>query len=119
VIGAALSRLPSEVREAAALDGAGPWRRLRFVVLPLTGRTHRLLVLVMGIWTTTDVSTSYLLFDANPPAQATLLGNLVYRQAFVDFDLGRASAVDVMITVVLLLAAALAWRVVGRRAARA
>ncbi len=35
---AALDRLPREVTEAAALDGAGPWARLRHVVLPLTAR---------------------------------------------------------------------------------
>lgn len=119
VIGAALSGLPSDVREAAALDGAGPWRRLRWITLPMTRRTHLLLVLVMAMWTIGDASTSYLLFDASPPPQATLLGNLVYRYAFVNFDVGLASAVNVMITAMLLVCAAVAWSCAGRRPHRA
>jgi len=115
VIGAALSGLPSDVREAAALDGAGAWRRLRWITLPMTRRTHLLLVLVMAMWTLADASTSYLLFDASPPPQATLLGNLVYRHAFVNFDLGLASALNLLITAVLLIGAGVAWRLLGRR----
>jgi multiple sugar transport system permease protein len=114
VIAAALRAVPVEVRGAAALDGAGPWQRFRRITLPMTGRAQLLLVVVMSIWSATDVSTPYLLFDAQPPPQATLLGNVVYQHAFVDFDLGLASAVNVMITVALFVGAALAWRSVGR-----
>jgi multiple sugar transport system permease protein len=119
VIAAALRTVPGEILEAAALDGASAWRRFRSMTVPLTSRTHGLLILVMTIWAATDVSTPYLLFDASPPPEARLLGNVVYRHAFVDFDLGLASAANVMITVVLLAGATVAWRLVGRRAADA
>ena len=115
VLAAALRTVPEELYGSAALDGASTWQRFRRITLPLTRRTTALLVLVMSLWTATDFSTPYLLFDASPPESATLLGNLVYRHAFVDFDLGLSSALNVMVTVVLVVGGLLAWRFLARR----
>ena len=115
MLAAALRTVPTELYDAAQLDGASAWQRFRRVTLPLTHRTSLLLVLVMSIWAFTDFSTPYLLFDAQPPPEATLLGNVVYKHAFVSFDLGLASALNVVLTVVLLLGGAVAaWRLLGR-----
>lgn len=119
VLAAGLRTVPGEVYAAAALDGASPWQRFRRITLPLTRRTTALLVLVLSLWALTDFSTPYLLFDAQPPPEATLLGNLVYRHAFVDFDLGLASALNVMVTVVLVVGGLCAWRLLARRPTRA
>lgn len=119
VMAAALHAVPQELYSAAALDGASPWQRLRRITMPLTRRTSALVLLVMTLWAATDFSTPYLLFDADPPPQATLLGNLVYRHAFVSYDLGLASALNVLLTVVLVLGGAAAWRLAARRPADA
>jgi multiple sugar transport system permease protein len=119
VLAAALHAVPQELYSAAALDGASPWQRLRRITLPLTRRTSALLLLVMTLWAATDFSTPYLLYDADPPPQATLLGNLVYRHAFVSYDLGLASALNVMLTVVLVLGGVVAWQLTARRSADA
>lgn len=119
VLTAALRAVPQELYAAAALDGASPWQRLRRITMPLTRRSSALLVLVLTLWAATDFSTPYLLFDADPPPQATLLGNLVYRHAFVSYDLGLASALNVMLTVVLVGGGAVAWRLMARRPADA
>ena len=115
VLAGALRSVPEELYAAAALDGASAWQRLRHVTLPVIRRSTVLLVLVMTLWSATDFSTPYLLFDADPPEEATLLGNLVYRHAFVSYDLGLAAALNVVLAVVLLVAGALAWRLTSRR----
>jgi len=117
VLSAALRAVPQELYAAATLDGASAWRRLLEITIPLVRRSSALLLLVMTLWAVTDFSTPYLLFDADPPPQATLLGNLAYRHAFVSYDLGLASALNVMLTVALALAGAAAWRLLARRPA--
>lgn len=119
VLAAALRTVPEDVHAAAVLDGASPWQRVCRITLPLTRRMTTLLLVVMTLWAATDFSTPFLLFDAQPPPEATLLSNIVYRYAFVDFDLGLASALNVMVTVVLVVGGLITWRLLGRRSTSA
>ncbi len=117
VLAAALSVVPAELHAAAAVDGAGAWQQFRRVSLPATRRANILVVAVMALWSLTDFSTPYLLFNATPPPSATLLGNLIYRTAFADFDLGVASAMNVLVTAALVLLGGIyAWRLLRRTA---
>ncbi len=116
VLAAALRTVPPEVDAAARLDGATAWQRLRWVRLPLIRRASVVVVLMTFLWTATDVSTPFLLFGDQPPRQATLLGNLVYRYAFVDVDLGLAAAVNTLLaTTVLVGAGVTTWLLLWRR----
>lgn len=86
--------------------------------LPLIRRASVVVVLMTFLWSVTDFSTPYLLFGEQPPRQATLLGNLVYRYAFVDVDLGLAAAVNTLVAVaVLAIAGVAAWLLLWRRPA--
>ncbi len=105
VLAAALHTVPTEHYAAAAVDGAGAWQQFRRVTLPATRRASTLVFVLMGLWSLTDFSTPYLLFDSTPPPSATLLGNLIYRTAFADFDLGVASAMNVLVASALLVLA--------------
>jgi sn-glycerol 3-phosphate transport system permease protein len=101
-----LSALPPEVNEAAALDGAGPWSRLRHVTLPLLRPTAAFVA-------TTSLIASFQLFDVvrlltqgGPVRSTTVLVYAIYEQLFRDLRVGRASALVVVFFVVL---AALSW----------
>jgi sn-glycerol 3-phosphate transport system permease protein len=101
-----LSALPPEVKEAAALDGAGPWSRLRHVTLPLLRPTAAFVA-------TTSLIASFQLFDVvrlltqgGPVRSTTVLVYAIYEQLFRDLRVGRASALVVVFFVVL---AALSW----------
>jgi sn-glycerol 3-phosphate transport system permease protein len=101
-----LSALPPEVKEAAALDGAGPWARLRYVTLPLLRPTAAF----VG---TTSLISSFQLFDVvrlltqgGPVRSTTVLVYAIYEQLFRDLRVGRASALVVIFFVVL---AGLSW----------
>lgn len=116
VLAAALRTVPAQLGDAARLDGATAWQRLRRVRLPLIRRASVVVVLMTFLWSVTDFSTPYLLFGEQPPRQATLLGNLVYRYAFVDVDLGLAAAVNTLVAVtVLAVAGVAAWLLLWRR----
>lgn len=113
---AGLQALPGDVLEASAVDGAGSWRSLRSIILPLMAPIT-LLLLIMG------VIDGFLIFDqvfilteGGPLGTTDVLGMLLYRRAFRFFDLGGAAAVGwVMFTLVAAITL-IQWRVYGKGA---
>jgi ABC-type sugar transport system permease subunit len=96
-----LSSLPPEMQEAAALDGAGPFARLRHVTLPLLRPTAAFVA-------TTSLIASFQLFDVvrlltqgGPVRSTTVLVYAIYEQLFRDLRVGRASALVVIFFLVL------------------
>lgn len=96
-----LSALPPELQEAAALDGAGPWSRLRYITLPLLRPTAAFVA-------TTSLIASFQLFDVvrlltqgGPVRSTTVLVYAIYEQLFRDLRVGRASALVVVFFIVL------------------
>jgi len=98
---AALTSVPTDLYEAAELDGASIWRRLRHVTLPhLRGIIVTMLLLqVIG---TMQVFTEPFLFTGGGPQNATTsLLMLVYKYAFQQANYGAATALSVMLALVL------------------
>jgi sn-glycerol 3-phosphate transport system permease protein len=98
-----LSGLPPEMQEAAALDGAGPWARLRHVTLPLLRPTAAFVA-------TTSLIASFQLFDVvrvmtqgGLVRSTTVFVYAIYEQLFLDLRVGRASAEAVVFFGILLL----------------
>jgi len=103
---AGLQSVPRSLLEAAALDGAGPAARFRYVTMPLLTPTTAFVA-------TTSLVTSFQAFDVvrimtqGGPARATeLFVYAIYEQIFLNLSIGRASALTVVFFVLLL---ALAW----------
>ncbi|MES1186030.1 MAG: sugar ABC transporter permease [Myxococcales bacterium] len=101
-----LSGLPPEMQEAAALDGAGPFARLRHVTLPLLRPTAAFVA-------TTSLIASFQLFDVvrlltqgGPVRSTTVLVYAIYEQLFRDLRVGRASS---LVVVFFLVLSALTW----------
>ncbi|MGI5212357.1 carbohydrate ABC transporter permease [Plantactinospora sp. CA-290183] len=98
---AALQSIPGELYEAAELDGASIWRRLRHVTLPQL-RFIMLVLLLLQIITTMQVFIEpYQLTGTSNPDTVTVMV-LIYRYAFtVNHDFGMAAAMSVLLFVVL------------------
>jgi multiple sugar transport system permease protein len=99
---AALQAIPKTLYEAADIDGAGPFQQFFKISLPLINSTM-LFVLV------TDVIGSFQVFDTlyvltqGGPGNATEVLNLkIYQVAFMDFRLGEAAALSVLLFAVIL-----------------
>jgi multiple sugar transport system permease protein len=108
---AALQNIPGELYEAAELDGASVWRRIRHVTIPQL-RFIMLVLLLLQIVATMQVFIEpYQLTGTTDPDTITVMV-LVYRYAFaVNRDFGLAAAMSVLLFVVLAAFSAIYLRV--------
>jgi multiple sugar transport system permease protein len=112
---AGLQNIPDELYEAAYIDGAGFWRRLQYVTLPMLRPVNRVLLLVLFLWTFNDFNTPFILFGGSAPRQADLISIHIYRSSFVTWDFGAGSAMSVALLLFLLLVTAAYLLVTNRR----
>lgn len=118
VITAGLQNIPGELYEAAAIDGAGVWQRIRRITLPSLRPVNQVLVLVLFLWNFNDFNTPFVLFGNVPPPQADLLSVEIYDTSFQHWNFGSGSAMSVLLLLFLLLvtAAYLLFTTRGRKA---
>ena len=88
---AGLQAVPSELHEAAALDGATAWQRFFSVVLPVIRNIVLITTLFSIIWTFTDFALPYVLLKGGPGSLVHVFGTLAY--STMSFDLGQAAAI--------------------------
>jgi len=100
---AGLQTVPSEMYEAAYIDGAGFWRRLQFVTLPMLRPVNQVLILVLFLWTFNDFNTPYVLFGGSAPPEADLISIHIYESSFITWDFGTGSAMSVALLLFLLV----------------
>ena len=101
---AALTNVPQEVMEAAELDGASRWKRLRFVTLPMIAPTLIPAIALGAAWTFNMFNVVFLVSGGEPDGRTDILVSEAYRWAFTrDAQYGYAAAYAVLIFVVLSL----------------
>ncbi|MFD6274755.1 carbohydrate ABC transporter permease [Streptomyces sp. NPDC060209] len=91
---AALQSLPTAFDEAAALDGAGAWRRLWSVTLPQLRRTTVLVAMLQILASLKVFDQIYILTKGGPNGSTRPLLEYVYDVGFTGYRLGYASAVS-------------------------
>jgi len=114
---AALQRIPPQVIEAALLDGAGPFSRLKNIIWPGV-RNMTILVVIVTILAFTNSSFDLvnILTQGGPINATTTLIYYIYYAAFNNLQLGYAAALSVV--QLLLFAAILGLLAGARRLAR-
>jgi multiple sugar transport system permease protein len=100
---AALSTLPSEVNEAAHIDGAGPIRRFFEVTLPQLREVIAVTVMLSTIWTFNSFHMVYILTGGGPAMRTHILPTLAYDYAITRSQLGLGAAVLVSVIPLFLL----------------
>jgi ABC-type sugar transport system permease subunit len=99
---AGLGAIPPALYEAAALDGASKWEQFRRVTLPLL-RPTMLFVLVTGVIGSFQVFDTVYVMTAGGPGNSTEVANLnIYNTAFAGFRIGEASAMSVVLFLLIL-----------------
>jgi multiple sugar transport system permease protein len=112
---AALQTIPGELYEAAELDGANLWQRLRFVTIPQT-RFVLLVMMLLQIVATMQVFTEpYVMTGGGPEDSTVTVLLLLYRYAFYYNDFGTASALSLLLFVALGTFSALYLRLTRTR----
>lgn len=112
---AGLQGIPAELEEAAAIDGAGAWRIGRFITVPLLAPTTSLVFFISLVNSFQAYGLVLLMTKGGPAGSTTLLGYFLYENAFRFFQMGYASAVSVVLFVLLVSLAALQFRVSEKR----
>jgi multiple sugar transport system permease protein len=100
---AGLAGIPAQLADAARVDGAGPWRIFWSITLPLLRPTTSF-VLITGIISSFQVfDTVYAMTGGGPGGATSLLAYEIYSEAFTALRMGRAAAIAVVLTVVLVV----------------
>jgi ABC-type sugar transport system permease subunit len=97
----ALQQIPVEVEEAATLDGAGFWRRLRSCVLPLVRPVLGTVAALQFIWAFNGFTLVYSTTQGGPGNSTQIMPVDVYLQAFTNQAFGVGAAIAMAGTVVL------------------
>ena len=107
---AALQGVPEEIQEAARLDGAGAWRRFWSVILPMISPTVLLVAILTVVGSLETFALIDVLTDGGPGTSTTVLVFYLYRQAFEFNQFGYASAISVLLFVIVLALTLLQWQ---------
>ncbi|MCS6780181.1 MAG: sugar ABC transporter permease [Geminicoccaceae bacterium] len=99
---AALQDVPEELHEAAAIDGAGPLRRFWHVTLPHLRPTLSMVVTLQVIASMRIFSQVYVMTNGAPHGSSQSVIHYIYQTAIVQFRLGYASAVSVLLFLAIL-----------------
>ncbi|HLL09615.1 MAG TPA: sugar ABC transporter permease [Rubrivivax sp.] len=108
---AALQQIPADVYEAAALDDAGPWQRLRYITLPALSRVLVLVAITQVIAQLQVFGQVQLLTEGGPNHSTRSLVMVVYEAMFDQWQLGYAAAASQVLTLLLLACLLLQQRV--------
>ncbi|MFV0253286.1 MAG: carbohydrate ABC transporter permease [Beutenbergiaceae bacterium] len=100
---AGLQSLPSEPFEAAALDGAGAWQRVRLVALPLLKPLIAFVVTFRAIDAARTFDSIWIITQGGPGSATETLTVRIYREAFTNLDIGQASALGLLLLIGLIV----------------
>lgn len=111
---AGLQAMPPELHEAAAIDGAGPLRRFRYITLPLLRPLIAVQLLFGVIYATYQFAIPYIMLGTNPGPDADLMMTLIVRQSFSNNLFGFGAAASVLLTLAMCVWVAFWYRAFKR-----
>ncbi|WP_443147223.1 carbohydrate ABC transporter permease [Paenibacillus sp. KACC 21273] len=110
----ALRNLPSDLLEAASIDGAGAWRSFRHITLPLISPTTFFLAVILTIQSLQAYDQINVMTQGGPAGSTRTLLYLYYQSAFEAFNVGEASSVAVVIILICVLLSGCSF-LIGRK----
>lgn len=111
---AGLQAIPEDVYEAAALDGAGRWRQLRHITLPLLLPTTLMVSVLLTVFYLQVFDEPYLLTDGGPLGTTESVSLYTYHQ-FGTGRLGMSSAASFVMFLLVMLVSAVQFRLLRPR----
>ena len=110
----ALQSLDSEQLEAAEMDGAGPFSRFFFIMLPHLARAITVVILIQTIFLLSIFAEILVTTAGGPGTASTNLTYLIYVQSLLQFDVGLGSAGGVFAIILANIVAIFLMRMIGR-----
>lgn len=113
---AAMQSIPRSVIEAAAIDGAGPFRRFRDIVFPLISPTTFFLLVINAIYAFFETfGIIHAVTQGGPANATTILVYKVYNDGFVGLDLGGSAAQSVILMFLVIGMTVVQFRYIEKR----
>jgi multiple sugar transport system permease protein len=102
---AGLQEIPRDLYEAAAVDGATNWNQIRYITIPMLGRTTTLVILLQIIASLKIFDQVYLMTSGGPGISTQVALTLITGTGFTDNRIGAASAASVLLFIVIIIIA--------------
>ncbi|WP_232664183.1 carbohydrate ABC transporter permease [Pseudonocardia sp. TRM90224] len=107
VFSAGLDAIPNQIQEAASIDGVGPFRRLWSVTLPMLSPSM-FFAMIMTLITSFQVfAQPQIMTDGGPGIATETVVMHLYREGFIQYELGTASAIAWYLFLIIMLVTAL------------
>lgn len=111
----ALQNIPDHVFEAAQLDGAGPWRRLVSIIVPMVNKTTIMIVMLQILASLKVFEQIYLLTAGGPRGSTRSVLEYIYDVGFSGYRLGYASAISYLFFALIVVVAVVQLRIMNRK----
>jgi multiple sugar transport system permease protein len=107
---AGMQAIPREFYESSELDGANWWQQEREITIPVLRRTIAMAVIISVVGSLLAFTQFYILTRGGPGTDTTTVVQYIYNRAFVQLQLGAATALSIVLVVVVgLVTAAQFW----------
>ncbi|MEU4607815.1 sugar ABC transporter permease [Kribbella sp. NPDC023972] len=107
---AGMQAIPREYYESSELDGAGWWRQEWEITIPVLRPTIAMSVIISVVGSLLAFTQFYILTRGGPGTDTTTVVQYIYNRAFVQLQLGAATALSIVLVVVVgLVTAAQFW----------
>ena len=110
MMAAALESVDKNIYEAAKVDGAGRWKELTGITLPMISRSTYISWILMTIFCVNDFPTIFLLTGGGPVDATQTLVVLAYVTVFQNFQTGPGVAIAFLMTLVLIVISVALYR---------
>ncbi len=97
-----LTSIPTDIYEAAYLDGSSYWQRLKTLTLPLLKPFINIAVVLNVIYVFNSFPIIWILTEGGPSNSTDILPTYLYKLAFREGEIGLASALSVIMLLILL-----------------
>jgi multiple sugar transport system permease protein len=112
---AGITQIPKATIEAAQIDGAGSWNRLRRIVLPQLRPVSVVVVVIATIASFNLFVQDMIMTNGGPGTSTTTITETIYQEAFNSFNAGTATAMAFLLAVVLAAISLFQYRFASRR----
>jgi multiple sugar transport system permease protein len=99
-LAAGIATIPTELYEAAKVDGAGAWARFSHITFPLTKIHLTIVLLIITMWTLQDAETVYALTRGGPGYSTEVTAVRLFKDAFVNFNLSYGATIGVFLLMI-------------------
>lgn len=106
---AALKGVPTELYEAATIDGAGKWRQFFSITIPLITPIIFYNLVTQICQAFQEFNGPYIITQGGPRNSTTLISLLIYNSAFKNYEMGMASAMAWVLFIILMVFTVIAF----------